>query len=60
MGEERGIPGKGDRVSRLGGDGMTRMGGDDKELGETSRWGARGGWRGVDGDLGKMGGRAAT
>ena len=31
------------------------MGGDDKELGKTSKWGARGGWRGVDGDLGKMG-----
>lgn len=31
------------------------MGGEDKELGKTLRERARGGWRGVDGDLGKMG-----
>lgn len=31
------------------------MGGEDKELGRTSRERAIGGWRGVDGDLGKMG-----
>lgn len=37
-------------------DGVTKAdGGEDKELGETLREWATGGWRGVDGDLGKMG-----